>query len=73
MDFNQGTIEKFKVESEVKDKQSPHKVLEGEQEGKGQGSKKSWFVKSKNWLMKKSNNAFRHISENKCILQEKSA
>ncbi|MEC1716499.1 hypothetical protein [Schinkia azotoformans] len=70
MDFNQGTIEKFKVESEVKGKQSPDKVVEG----KGKGSKKSWFVneliKSKNWLMKKSNNAIRHISENKCEIIE---
>lgn len=69
MDFNQETIEKFKVESEVKGKQSPDRVEEGKQVVKGQGSKQSWFVKgikkSKNWLMKKSNNVLRHISENK--------
>lgn len=74
MDFNQGTIEKFKVESEVKDKQRPDKVVEGKQEGKGQDSKKSWFVnelkKSKNWLMKKSNNVISYISENKSEIIE---
>ncbi|WP_226528158.1 hypothetical protein [Metabacillus niabensis] len=66
MDFNQGAIEKFKVESEVKDKQCNDNVIEG----KGHGSKKSWFVKSKNWLTKKSNNAIRHISENKSEIIE---
>ncbi|MBS4223834.1 hypothetical protein [Lederbergia citrea] len=73
-DFNQRTIEKFKVESEVKGKQSPDRVVDGKQEVKGQGSKQSWFVKgikkSKNWLMKKSNNAIRDISENKSELIE---